>query len=174
MSPSAPMPKMAWVAMNGLNAWVIVLSGELSITSVLEEPEADEVVEEHAPAPAARRAAAVTATSFLGPINLEIISVSCRRTVESPRFLRWRASSTCPTPLRLREDAGGGDIEAPAGGRPHRGHAQQRRVVRAAAVLGQRAAGAERAAGGRRAGAGGLAGAGRGAAGRGAAAQRTA
>jgi len=63
--------------MNGLNAWVIVLSGELSMTSVLEEPEPDELVEElldeHAPAPAASRAAAVTATSFLGPINLEII-----------------------------------------------------------------------------------------------------
>src|SRR5258708_9099418 len=160
MSPSAPMPKMAWVAINGLNAWVMVLSGELSMTSVLEEPEPDgvvEVLDEHAPAPAARRAAAVTATSFLGPSNLEVISVSCRRTVESPRFLRWRASSSCPTPLRLREEARRGGIEAPAGGRPHRGHALQRRILRAAAVFGQRAPGGERAALRRRGGAGGLA-----------------
>jgi hypothetical protein len=49
------------------------------MTSVLDEPELfDPVVElldPHAPTPAARRAAAVTATSFLGPINLEIILV---------------------------------------------------------------------------------------------------
>jgi hypothetical protein len=47
------------------------------MTRVLDEPEPDdvavEVLDEHAPAPAARRAVAVTATSFLGPINLEII-----------------------------------------------------------------------------------------------------
>src|SRR5215468_8937906 len=79
MSPSAPMPHMAWVGTKGLNAWVIVLSGELSMTSVLDEPEPDdvgvEVLDEQAPAPAARRAVAVTATSFLGPISLEIIFV---------------------------------------------------------------------------------------------------
>jgi len=36
-----------------------------------------ELLDEHAPAPAARRAAAVTAASFLWPRNLEIIFVSC-------------------------------------------------------------------------------------------------
>jgi hypothetical protein len=62
---------------------VIVLSGELSMMRVPEaeeefEFEFDEPVElldEHAPAPAARRAAAVTAASFLWPRNLEIILV---------------------------------------------------------------------------------------------------
>jgi hypothetical protein len=49
---------------------------------VLEEEdfEPDDPVEEldeHAPAPAARRAAAVTAASFLWPRNLEIMFVSC-------------------------------------------------------------------------------------------------
>jgi hypothetical protein len=79
---------MAWVGTKGLNAWVIVLSGELSMTSVLDEPEPfDPVVEAldpHAAAPAARRAAAaLTATSFLGPVNLEIILVI-------PVVERWR------------------------------------------------------------------------------------
>jgi len=57
------------------------------MTSVLDEPEPDdvgvEVLDEHAPAPAARRAVAVTATSFLGPINLEIMFVF-------PVVERWR------------------------------------------------------------------------------------
>ncbi len=67
------MPQMAWVGMNGLNAWVIVLSGELSMVRVAEEEEGEEfepdapveLLDPHAPAPAARRAAAVTAASFL-------------------------------------------------------------------------------------------------------------
>src|SRR5690349_21648174 len=157
MSPSAPMPKMAWVGTNGLNAWVIVLSGELSMVRVPEaeeEFEFDEPVElldEHAPAPAARRAAAVTAASFLWPRNLEFILVFLSvKKVEGPRFLRRRVSSSCPTPLRLREDVRRGDVEPPAGGRAYRGDAPQRRVVRAAAVIGQRAPDAERAAGDRR------------------------
>src|SRR5215831_1512135 len=80
MSPSAPMPKMAWVGTNGLNAWVIVLSGELSMMRVPEAEEFEfefdepvELLDPHAAAPAARRAAAVTAASFLWPRNLEII-----------------------------------------------------------------------------------------------------
>jgi hypothetical protein len=77
MSPVAPMPHAAWVGTNGLNAWTIVLSGELSMTSVCADPDPDEpgeVLDEHAAAPAASRAAAeVTATSFLGPSNLLII-----------------------------------------------------------------------------------------------------
>src|SRR6516165_10034217 len=162
MSPSAPMPKMAWVGTNGLNAWVIVLSGELSMTSVLEEPElfdpVVEVLDPQAAAPAARRAAAaLTATSFLGPVNLEIILVSLSSNGRDPLFLRWRSSSSCPTPLRLCEDAWRGDIEAPTGGGPHRGDAPQWRVLRAAAVVGQRAPRAERAALRGRAGGGGLA-----------------
>src|SRR6185437_4652548 len=157
------MPKMACVGTNGLNAWVIVLSGELSMMRVPEADdfEPDELVEEldpHAAAPAARMATAVTAASFLWPRNLEIILVflSVKRS-RAPRFLRRRPNSSCPTPLRLREDAWRGDVEPPAGGRSYRGDAPQRRVVRAAAVIGQRAAWAERAAGGRRAGACGLA-----------------
>jgi hypothetical protein len=67
------MPQMASVGMNGLNAWVMVLSGELSMVRVAEEegeeelePDAPvELLDPHAPAPAARRAAAVTAASFL-------------------------------------------------------------------------------------------------------------
>src|SRR5690348_5488761 len=178
MSPSAPMPKMAWVGTKGLNAWVIVLSGELSMMRVPEEEddfepdEPGEELDEHAPAPAARSAAAATAASFLWPGNLEIILVvlSVERS-RAPRFLRRRPSSSCPTPLRLREDARRGDVEPPAGGRAYRGDAPQRRIIAAAAVIGQRAADAERAAGGRRAGACWLA-AGCGAAGCGAAAQR--
>jgi hypothetical protein len=157
------MPKMAWVGTNGLNAWVIVLSGELSMMRVPEAEEFEfddpvELLDEHAPTPAARRAAAVTAASFLWPRNLEFILVFLSvKKVEGPRFLRRRSSSSCPTPLRLREDAGRGDVEPPAGGRAYRGDAPQRGVVRAAAVIGQRAPGAERAADGRRAGARGLA-----------------
>src|SRR5215472_18296723 len=82
MSPSAPMPKMAWVGTNGLNAWVIVLSGELSMVRVPEAEEFEfefdepvELLDPHAAAPAARRAAAVTAASFLWPRNLEFILV---------------------------------------------------------------------------------------------------
>src|SRR5690349_24213062 len=105
MSPSAPMPKMAWVGTNGLNAWVIVLSGELSMVRVPEaeeEFEFDEPVElldEHAPAPAARRAAAVTAASFLWPGNLEIIVVflSVERS-RAPRFLRQGLARHVPPP----------------------------------------------------------------------------
>src|SRR5689334_5020305 len=175
------MPKMAWVGTNGLNAWVIVLSGELSMMRVPEaeedfEFEFDEPVElldEHAPAPAARSAAAVTAASFLWPRNLEIIFgfLSVKRS-RAPRFLRRRVSSSCPTPLRLREDVRRGDVEPPAGGRAYRGDAPQRRVVRAAAVIGQRAAGTERTAARCRPGASHLAATCCGAAGRGAAAQR--
>src|ERR1700746_376205 len=87
MSPSAPIPQIAWGATNGLNAWVIVLSGELSMVSVGEElalEEPDEVLDEHAATPAARTATAVTATSFLGPRNLLIIFVSCRREGQVP------------------------------------------------------------------------------------------
>jgi len=59
------------------------------MTSVLDEPDFDdpveEVLDEHAPAPAARSAAAVTAASFLWPINLEIIFVCpVRRKVDGP------------------------------------------------------------------------------------------
>jgi hypothetical protein len=43
-----------------------------------------ELVDEHALAPAARRAAAVTAASFLWPGNLEIIWNPVRRKVEAP------------------------------------------------------------------------------------------
>src|SRR5690349_7880665 len=163
MSPSAPMPKMAWVGTKGLNAWVIVLSGELSMVSVLFEPEFEpvdpvvELLDEHAAAPAASSATAVTATSFLGPINLEIILVSLSSSGGDPLLLRWRASSSCPTPLRLREDARCSDIEAPAGGGPHRGDTPQWRVFRAAAVVGQRAPGTERTALRGRADSGGLA-----------------
>jgi hypothetical protein len=84
------MPHMGWVAMNGLNDWVIVLSGELSMTSVCDVvPEPDEAVggllDEHAAAPAARATAAVTVTSFLGPsILVMIIFVSCRRNGRYP------------------------------------------------------------------------------------------
>jgi len=61
-----------------------VLSGELSITSVgeefeFDEPEPDEVLDPHAAAPVARTATALTATSFLVPGNLLVISLSCRR-----------------------------------------------------------------------------------------------
>ena len=79
--------------MNGLNAWVMVLSGELSMVRVpeAEDFEPDVPVEEldpHAAAPAARRAAAVTAASFLWPGNLEIIfGFPVRRRSRAPRFL---------------------------------------------------------------------------------------
>jgi hypothetical protein len=59
------------------------------MVSVLDEPEFEpvdpvvEVLDEHAAAPAASRATAVTATSFLGPINLEIILIF-------PVVERWR------------------------------------------------------------------------------------
>src|SRR5437899_326600 len=107
MSPSAPMPQMAWVGTNGLNAWVIVLSGELSMVRVPEAEEFEfelgepvELLDEHAPAPAARRAAAVTAASFLWPRNLEIIFLvflSVEK-VEGPPISAARPSWSCPTP----------------------------------------------------------------------------
>src|SRR5213080_3090001 len=106
MSPSAPMPKMAWVGTNGLNAWVIVLSGELSMMRVPEAEEFEfefdepvELLDEHAPAPAARSAAATTAASFLWPGNLEIILVflSVERS-RAPRFLREGLTRHVPPP----------------------------------------------------------------------------
>src|SRR3984957_12660486 len=51
-----------------------------------------------------------------------------------------------PTPLSAGENVRGGDVEAPARRRPARGYPLQRRVLRAAAILGERAARAERAA----------------------------
>jgi hypothetical protein len=85
------MPHAAWVATNGLNAWLIVLSGELSMTSVCDVPELEVLVgllDEHAAAPVvARTAAAVTVTSFLGPSNLLIIFVSCRRNGRYPPWV---------------------------------------------------------------------------------------
>ena len=65
------MPCGATVGTNGLKSWVIALSGELSMTSVLDAPAAppDELVEpepdEQAPSPAASRPVTATAMSLL-------------------------------------------------------------------------------------------------------------
>jgi hypothetical protein len=67
------MPHGAPVETNGLKSWVIVVSGELSMTSVVAfDPEfdafgVDEPDDEHAPSPAASRPAAVMAMSPLEP-----------------------------------------------------------------------------------------------------------
>src|SRR5436190_18080513 len=74
MSPVAPMPQGAPVGTNGLKVWVMVDSGELSITRVF--PVAAELVfepvlpelelpDEHAASPAASKPAAPTARSRL-------------------------------------------------------------------------------------------------------------
>src|SRR5438045_4079781 len=74
MSPVAPMPQGAPVGTNGLKVWVIVDSGELSITRVFPvaaepvlEPVVPELVllDEHAASPAASKPAAPTAKSRL-------------------------------------------------------------------------------------------------------------
>ena len=74
MSPVAPMPHGAPVGTNGLKAWVMVDSGELSMTRVLpvvaapvvelELPELDPL-DEHAASPAASKPAAPTARNRL-------------------------------------------------------------------------------------------------------------
>ncbi len=70
MSPVAPMPCGAAVGTNGLKSWVIVLSGELSMTRVPEAPELEEppppplvAPEPHALSPAASSPAAATTVS---------------------------------------------------------------------------------------------------------------
>src|ERR1700722_5012366 len=104
MSPVEPIPHAASVGTNGLNAWTIVLSGELSMVSVADEfePEPDEppeVLDEHAAAPAASRTAAeVTVTSFLGPSNLLIICFPVLEKGRSPRCLRGRLTRHVPPP----------------------------------------------------------------------------
>src|SRR5581483_6620239 len=75
MSPVAPMPQGAPVGTNGLKVWVMVDSGELSMTRVLPvaeepvfEPEFPEelgLLDEHAASPAASKPAAPTAKSRL-------------------------------------------------------------------------------------------------------------
>ena len=74
MSPVAPMPQGAPVGTNGLKLWVMVDSGELSMTSclpvvaapvfVFEAPEL-ELLDEHAASPAASKPAAPTARNRL-------------------------------------------------------------------------------------------------------------
>ena len=77
MSPVAPMPWAAWVGANGLNAWVMVVSGELSMTRVFPVVEAlvdglELELDEHALSPAASKQAAATAISRMGLWNLLI------------------------------------------------------------------------------------------------------
>ena len=73
MSPVAPICQGAPVVTNGLKAWVMVDSGELSMTRVLPvvaapvfvfEPEL-EPLDEHAASPAASKPAAPTARNRL-------------------------------------------------------------------------------------------------------------
>src|SRR6266702_1967552 len=88
MSPVAPMPQGAPVGTNGLKVWVMVDSGELSMTRVfpvvaapvlvpvLPEPE---LLDEHAASPAASKPAAPTAKSRLWLCNLliSLVFLSC-------------------------------------------------------------------------------------------------
>jgi hypothetical protein len=74
------MPWGAAVETNGLKSWVIVLSGELSMTScwdllVVDEPVPELAADEHAPSPAARRPAAATMMSLLWLSDLLVIFV---------------------------------------------------------------------------------------------------
>jgi len=62
------MPCGAAVGTNGLKSWVIVVSGELSMVSVVapvDEPDELEGLDPQAASPAASRPAAATATSLL-------------------------------------------------------------------------------------------------------------
>src|ERR1700750_2797594 len=88
MSPVAPMPQGAPVGTNGLKVWVMVDSGELSMTSCLPvvaapvvelEPAALDPLDAHAASPAASRPAAPTAKSRLWLFNLLItlVFLSC-------------------------------------------------------------------------------------------------
>jgi hypothetical protein len=71
------------VAMNGLKAWVIVVSGELSIVTSAEEPELLEVLDEPPPdpedpqaaSPSARTPAAATVSNRFWSANLLMESV---------------------------------------------------------------------------------------------------
>src|SRR5215470_5807035 len=150
MSPVAPMPHGAPVGTNGLKVWVMVDSGELSMTSCLpvvaapvvelELPELDPL-DEHAASPAASKPAAPTAKSRLGLLNLliNLVFLSCSA---------WVSLDGCmSTSRQLRDQFRGGYVQAPAG-RTSRGRAgQEGRVLLPAAVLGERAPGTERAAG---------------------------
>src|SRR6266699_7203391 len=72
MSPVAPMPHGAPVGTNGLKLWVMVDSGELSMTRVLPValpvlefvPPELVLLDEHAASPAASKPAAPTAPEF--------------------------------------------------------------------------------------------------------------
>src|SRR5579859_397823 len=91
MSPVAPMPQAAWVGTNGLNACVIVLSGELSITRVCDPLEFAEFaagLDEHAPSPAARTPTAATVNRVEWLCGLLIISSSCPCKANRPTMSR--------------------------------------------------------------------------------------
>src|SRR3954454_25070570 len=150
MSPVAPMPQGAPVGTNGLKLWVMVDSGELSMTRVFPvvvaepvfEPVAPELelLDEHAASPAASKPAAPTARSRLWLCILLIVLV----------FLSCGAvdglSGGCtsgPPGNQLRD----GNVQAPAGRAAGVSDGHQGRVLGPAAVLGQRAPGGERAAG---------------------------
>src|SRR5512142_666649 len=84
MSPVAPMPQGAPVGTNGLKVWVMVDSGELSMTRVFPVAAAPvlvpvlpelELPDEHAASPAASKPAAPTAKSRLWLCILLIVLV---------------------------------------------------------------------------------------------------
>src|SRR5947209_20391227 len=118
MSPVAPMPQGAPVGTNGLKLWVMVDSGELSMTRVfpvvVAEPVFEpvlpelELLDEHAASPAASKPAAPTARSRLWLcillISLVFLSFSLIGGGWVVRWLHLRAARR-PAPGRRRPGA---------------------------------------------------------------------
>src|SRR5579859_3531016 len=112
MSPVAPMPQGAPVGTNGLKDWVMVDSGELSITRVFPVaaappvfepvlPEELGLLDEHAASPAASKPAAPTAKSrlWLCILLISLVFLSCSGGGWAIRWLRLRAARR-PVPGR--------------------------------------------------------------------------
>src|SRR5205085_11118131 len=112
MSPVAPMPQGAPVGTNGLKVWVIVDSGELSITRVFPvaaepvlEPVLPELVllDEHAASPAASKPAAPSAKSRLW---LCILLISLVSLLDRRLYRRWMGYRVVSLPGRPETSSG--------------------------------------------------------------------
>src|SRR6266487_1110140 len=103
------MPCGATVETNGLKSWVMALSGELSITNVCDLLVAGEPgLDEHAPSPAARMAAAATVMSLLGFSGLPVIFVFpvVGRVWQAPLGARGSQPVMSPPPCRPARSSG--------------------------------------------------------------------
>src|ERR1700734_2147204 len=152
MRPVAPLPQGAWVGTTWLNAWWVVVSGQLPMTRVLPVVAAPPVepvlalvleleLDEQAASPAVARPAAASAMSLLRLCNLLISPVLFSGFMGCGLCGRRVTSSPRPGNEFRR-----GDVQMPAGRAPRVRNRHQGRVLTSAEVISERAPGIERAA----------------------------